>query len=126
MSTTKKLGVWMDHSMAHLMDCTTDHIESRIIESTFTYQDKENSLKKGESQMHIKEQHKQSEYYKKLGDVIRNYEEVILFGPTDAKTELFNIVKADPLFGKINIKTKQTDKMSENQQTAFVKDYFLK
>jgi hypothetical protein len=126
MSTIKKLGIWMDHSTAHLMDFTSLSIESRNIESVFTNQEKETSLIHGESQMHNKEHQLQSSYYTKLGEVIKNYEDVILFGPTDAKTELLNILKTDHLFAKIKIRTKQTDKMTENQQYAFVKAYFLK
>jgi hypothetical protein len=74
--------------------------------------------------MHNKEQHQQSEYYKKIGEIIKDYKEVILFGPTEAKTELFNILKADHLFENIKIEIKQTDKMTENQQHAFVKNHF--
>ena len=50
----------------------------------------------------------------------------MLFGPTDAKTELFNLLKADHHFDKINIETKHADKMTENQQHAFVREYFFK
>ena len=74
--------------------------------------------------MHNKEQHWQSEYYKELGAEIKNYENVILFGPTDAKAELLNTLRSDPQFSKIKIETRQTDKMTENQQHAFVKEYF--
>ncbi|MEI9909275.1 MAG: hypothetical protein WDO71_06225 [Bacteroidota bacterium] len=74
--------------------------------------------------MHNKEQHQQSEYYRKLGEVIRNYEAVILFGPTSAKAELLNLLKADNRFTKIKIEIRQTDKMTENQQYAFVREYF--
>ena len=76
--------------------------------------------------MHNKEQHQQSDYYKQLGEIIKNYTEVILFGPTDAKVELFNILKADHHFAKIKIEFQQADKMTENQQHAFVKEYFSK
>ena len=76
--------------------------------------------------MHNKEQHEQLAYYKAIAAVIKNYEEVLLFGPTDAKTELFNLLKADHHFDKINIETKHADKMTENQQHAFVKEYFFK
>jgi hypothetical protein len=126
MSATKKLGIWMDHSKAHLMDFSGVSIESSSIVSASTNQEKENSLIRGESQMHNKENQLQSSYYNKIGEVIRNYEDVILFGPTDAKTELLNILTTDHLFSGIIIKTRQTDKMTENQQYAFVKDYFLK
>jgi len=61
-----------------------------------------------------------------LGDVIKNYEDVIIFGPTNAKSELLNILKADHHFEKIKLEIEQTDKMSQNQQHAFVTDYFSK
>ena len=124
MTTTKSLGIWMDHSSAHLMEFTTDPIQTDIIDSAFTHAEKEQSLGKSENVMHNKEQHQQSEYYKKLGEKIRNYEDVILFGPTDAKVELHNILKADHRFANIKIVVKQADKMTENQQHAFVRDYF--
>jgi hypothetical protein len=124
MATTKKLGIWMDHASAHVMEFTTDPIETKTINSKFTHDEKEHSLSLNENLMHNKEQHQQGEYYKKLGETIRNYGEVILFGPTDAKVELFNILKKDHLFSNVKIEIKQTDKMTENQQHAFVKDHF--
>jgi len=126
MATTKNLGIWMDHSSAHLMEYTTDPIQTNIIESEFTHQEKANSLGKSENLMHNKEQHQQSEYYKKLGDVIKNYDEVLLFGPTDAKAELFNSLKSNHLFTNIKIEVKNADKMTENQQHAFVREHFSK
>ena len=124
METGKKLGIWMDHSSAHIMEFTVDPIETKTLQSKFTHAEKEASLGKSENLMHNKEQHQQSEYYKKLGDVIKNYSEVILFGPTDAKIELFNILNADHHFSKIKFEVKTADKMTENQQHAFVKDHF--
>ena len=45
--------------------------------------------------MHNKEQQQQTAYFKQLADVIKNYDAVVLFGPTDAKAQLYNILKAD-------------------------------
>ena len=126
MITEKRLGIWMDHSSAHLMEFSMASIDTKTIESKFTHQAKEDSLTRGENVMHSKEQHQQAEYYKNLGDIIRNYEEVVLFGPTDAKTELLNTLRTDHRFEKIKIEVKQTDKMTENQQHAFVRDFFHK
>lgn len=127
MTTAKKnLGIWMDHSNAHLMEFTTESIETKIISSTFTQTEKENSLGKSENVMHNKEQHHQAAYFKTLGEVIKNYEKVILFGPTDAKVELYNVLKTDHRFAKTKIEVKQSDKMTENQKHAFVRDYFSK
>ena len=114
----------MDHSSANLIEFTSDPIETKTLESQFTHQEKEQTLHEGEKRMHNKEQHVQSEYYKKLGDVIKGYESVLLFGPTEAKTELLHILKADRRFEKIIIVMRQADKMTDNQQHAFVKDYF--
>ena len=126
MATAKKLGIWMDHSNAHIMEFTTDPIKTTVLSSDFTHKDKENTLERSENQMHNKEQHQQSEYYRKLGDIIRKYEEVVLFGPTSAKVELHNVLKKDHLFSHIKIQIEQTDKMTENQQHAFVKSHFSK
>lgn len=116
----------MDHSSAHLTEFTADPTPAKTVASKFTHEQKELSFGKGENHMHNKEQHQQAEYYKQLGEVIRQYDEVILFGPTDAKVELFNILKENHLFANIKIEVKSTDKMTEHQQYEFVKDHFSK
>ena len=124
MQQIKRLGIWMDHSSAHIIEYSSAPIESKSIESKFTHQEKEASLRKGEHTMHNKEQQQQGEYYENLGEIIKAYDEVILFGPTDAKVELFNLLAQDQHFSKIKIEVKQTDKMTENQEHAFVKEHF--
>jgi len=124
--SAKKLGIWMDHSSAHLMEFTNDPIDTKTINSEFTHQVREQTLKKSESLMDHKEQHEEAAYYKKLGEIMQKYDNIILFGPTNAKTELFNILRADHHFETIKIEVMQTDKMTENQQHAFVREYFSK
>jgi hypothetical protein len=124
MISTKQLGIWMDHSIAHLMELTNDSIGISTVVSQSRYQGKKQNLRKDESLMHNIEQDQNSDYFKKLSEIIRDYDEVLLFGPSDAKTELFNLIKDNHLFEKIKIEVKPADKMTENQQHAFVKDYF--
>lgn len=124
METTTKLGIWMDHSNAHLIGFTKESSLLKTINSTFDRDDKESALNKSESLMHNKRQQEQKAYYNKIGDAIMNYEEVLLFGPTDAKTELLNIIRLDQRFNKIKIEAKTSDNMTENEQGAFVKKYF--
>lgn len=121
---TQYLGIWMDNSTAHLMEYTRDSMETETVESTFTHQDREETLNRSESVMHNKEQQKQRLYYKELAEIIKKYDEVILFGPTNAKVELLNTLKEDHHFDKIKIAVEDADKMSENQQHAFVRGYF--
>lgn len=124
--TAKDLGIWMDHQSANLMEFTTGLISTKTIDSKFTHAEKEQTLAKSENLMHHKEQHEQADYYKELGEIIRNYDEVLLFGPTDAKVELYNTLKDDHLFANIKIEVVEADKMTENQQHAFVHKHFFK
>lgn len=119
-----KLGIWMDHTSANLIEFTVEPMITDTICSKFTHTEKEHSLSKSESLMHHKEQHQQAEYYKELSDAIRSYSDVLLFGPTDAKVELYNLIKKNHLFNSIKIEIKQTDKMTDKQQHAFVREYF--
>ena len=124
MKKVKQIGIWMDHSNAFLMELTNDKIIEHIVVSEFTQQEKEDSLSKNEKFMHKKKQQFQSSYYKKLSDIMINYHEIVLFGPTDAKNELLNLLRANILFEKIKIEVKDTDKMTARQMHAFVKEYF--
>lgn len=123
-ATRKKIGIWMDHSIAHLMEYSNNPFEVKTIESNFTHQEKVNSLLKGELHLHYKEQQEQAKYYKKLVDAIKKYKQVILFGPTNAKEELFNVLEADLRFEDVKIQVKQTDKMTTKEQHAFVIEFF--
>jgi len=126
MKTAKDLGIWMDHQTAHLMEFTTDPIQTTTIDSKFTHEEKEQTLARSEKLMHNKEQHEEAYYYKVLAERIRGYDEVLLFGPTDAKVELLHILREDHRFAGINIQVEQADKLTVNQQHAFVKAYFSK
>lgn len=124
MKRNKCLAIWMDHSNAFLMKLTNDTIVTNIVVSESMTQDVEFSSDKHEKLIHKKERHQQLNYYKKLGDSIRNFQEVLLFGPTEAKKELLNLLKSDALFEKIRFEVRNSDKMTESQRLAFVRDYF--
>ncbi|MCW3126611.1 MAG: hypothetical protein JWO03_2269 [Bacteroidetes bacterium] len=115
----------MDHSSAHLTELAVV-LSTKVIDSRFTHEEKEAALSKSESTMHNMQQHQRAEYYKKIVEAIKDYEEVLLFGPTGAKLELFNIMLADHRCSKIKLEVKNSDKLVENQQHAFIKDYFSK
>src|SRR5580698_5590286 len=120
----KNLGIWMDHAHAHLVEFATDPITTKLISNHFTHRDKAHSLGKSEEGMHQKEQQEQANYYRELGAIIRNFEDVVLFGPTTAKVELLNILRADHQFEHVKLETRESDKMTQNEQQAFVRDYF--
>jgi len=45
MTTGKKSGIWIDHSSAHLTEFAADPMETKIIDSGFTHQDREHFSK---------------------------------------------------------------------------------
>jgi acetyl-CoA carboxylase beta subunit len=108
------------------MDITSGTIETSIIGSKFTHQEKSESLDSSESLMHHKEQHEEGAYYKQLSQAIKQYDDVVLFGATQAKKELYNILRADHSFEKIRVEVKPTDRLTEPQQEAFVRAHFAK
>ena len=125
MEDKKNLGIWMDHSSAHLFDLKSEK-NNKNIASAFNFKTKEETLNKSESGMHNKRQQLHEAFYVQIADEILNYNHVLLFGPTNAKTELKNYLKQDLHFKDIEISTEPADKMTENEKVAFVREYFSK
>jgi stalled ribosome rescue protein Dom34 len=122
MKSQKNLGIWMDHSTANLIYLNSNK-HSQIL-SEFTFDTKEEALIRGENVMHNKRQQMHEAYYKNIADTILKFDNVLLFGPTNAKTELHNYLNTDLHFKDIKIEVKSADKMTDNQQEAFVKQHF--
>jgi hypothetical protein len=74
--------------------------------------------------MHNKRQQMHEAFYNEIGGEILKYDRVLLFGPTNAKTELHNYLKKDLHFKDIIFDIEAADKMSDNAMHAFVKDHF--
>ena len=115
----------MDHSIAHVIELQHNSIRSYTIESLSLQGEKQN-FGKDESLKHNTEQDQLSEYFKRLSTVIKGYPEVILFGPTNAKTELSNFLKGDSHYNNIKIDIETTDNLTRNQMHTFVKEHFEK
>jgi hypothetical protein len=126
MTDKKYLGIWMDHSVAHFIEYSNYSTPIENEDITLTQEEKNTVASDSESTIHNKENQKQGEFYKKLTDVIKDYDEVLLFGPTDAKAELHNLLKEDHHFDDIKIEVKNADHLTQNQEVAFVKAHFIK
>jgi hypothetical protein len=124
MKKNRKMGIWMDHSKAILMELTDNNFIKSIVESKASKPDKDFNLNKSEKLIHTKENHLQAGYYKILGDNIVNFSKVVLFGPTEAKRELTNILRADHLFDDTQIDLIDSDKLSDGQMQEFVREHF--
>lgn len=114
----------MDDLNATLMEFTTDPVEIEVIQSQTEAM--QVSQASNENVLNNEGKHSPSEFYKLLGDMIRHYQSVVIFGPTKAKLELYNLLKDDHRFENIKIKIMAASKMTRDQQHAFVKDYFAR
>ncbi|SRX75203.1 hypothetical protein [Aequorivita antarctica] len=123
MGTQKNLGIWMDHSTANFIDL--DSIKNNhSIASKFTSNTKEEVLNRSEYTMHNKEEQMQEAFYKEISEEILKYNHVVLFGPTNAKSELHNYLKQNSHFKDIKIDVEAADKMTDNEKNVFVKNHF--
>jgi hypothetical protein len=133
----KNIGVWLDHSKAVLIDLTQEKAIIKKIHS-----DKESQIRfrgehglgtqlgnyrstNNEHHQHNRKQKLMHEYYHLLSECLIHYDEILLFGPTTAKKELYNKLKTDKHFEDKNIHIQSTDVLSENQMIAATKIFFL-
>jgi stalled ribosome rescue protein Dom34 len=126
MKTIKQLGIYLDHAAANLIDFTNSNKEPHAIISDFDIQDKHETLQRSENEMHHKEQDKQRAYFKKIAAMASDFNELLLFGPTTAKTELLHFLQKGNSFGKIKIDTQNTTELTIPQQQVFIREHFKK
>ena len=124
MKTNIKVAIYMDHYRAEVFEYSERAELIETIESEFNAVEKKKMLLKGESHMHHKEQDLQQKFYEALKKVLVKYDAILLFGTTTAKTELFHVLQADHSFEAKEIILKNTDRLTENQKTAFINVFY--
>src|SRR6186713_918365 len=120
----KKLGIYIDQSSANLIELTVDILEKKPVQNNFDHSNEKEAEEENENHIEFKESYLQNYYFKKLSEYMLYYNEVLLFGKSNAITKLFDMISYDNRFYKIKIALKQTDKMTRNEQNEFVSDYF--
>ena len=127
MSTVKKIGIWVDHSITNLMEYTAGVVKTVTDESNLVKQCLDYNMGNYNPAMaRIYEQNLQSEIYYKLSKLLENCKEVILFGPTYKKVKLYNILVRDFGFKNVRIAVVKTDNMTKPEQEAFLEERFSK
>ncbi len=122
-NTHKFIAVYMDHFSANIMRFVNENIQTEIVVTEFNHHSKVEALHRSESIMHNKEQQLQLNYYNSIRSKLKESNNILLFGSTTAKMELLNILRNDIHFKAVIIVTSTTDKMSDNQQHAFIRRY---
>lgn len=124
MTKNKQVGIWMDHASANILEISGNYIITQKVKLANGLIRDKNIYNKDEAHQQNKEQKLQLDFYKILSEKIKEFDSVLLFGPTNAKTELQNILEKDKQFDEIKIYVKDADKMTKKQRKAFVSEYF--
>ncbi len=125
MSSIRQLGIWMDYTSAHVMEYKNGFVGKRIILSKVPARSsQQEEVKSGESSI-SDSGGKYAEYFKELSNIISNFDDVCLFGPSGAKTELQTILSEDPLNTDKRIVVETDEAMTNLGQYDFVKKYFF-
>ena len=125
MKKINQLGIYMDHAHAFLMELENELIISRNILSEWKETPEVVNQDSHFMGSHSAERkHLQMVFYREISDIIRHYQQVVLFGPTDAKNELFNLIKDNYLFTNIKKDLIDTDKLTVAEMHDFVKEYY--
>lgn len=124
MEIKKKIALYMDNFIANSIEYNTYAKFIKTIKSDFKNQEKEKILLTGENHLLNKKNDFQNEFYKKLIEELIDYEKVLLFGSTSAKTEFEAILTKDARFSQKQITIKETKKMTKTEQIAFVNEFY--
>lgn len=124
MKATKKVGVWLDHASASVMEYGTDNHKVTTVASDLQGLDNQSGLQHSEDVLHNRENQHLNAYYQDLIAVLKDYDEILLFGPTNAKTELLNLIREEHKYDHLKIATKPADRMTQPEEQAFVVNFF--
>ena len=124
MKTLKKVGIWVDNTIARVMEFSDENFKVITINSGSQSIDNLSSSKFSDSEFYNREKKEMKPFFKKLINIIKDFDEIVLFGSTNAKTELYNLIREEHKFDHLNIDTRQTDKLSFEDQNRFTKTYF--
>jgi len=132
----RRIGVWLDHSKAYFIDPQNGDNKIETIHSDLDTrvrhagEDADGTLLGGyrssnnEHHKHNREENALSKYYENLEKRLSGYEEILLFGPGSARSELHNLMKTDKQFSDKKIDVESCDQLTENQLKAKVRNHF--
>lgn len=132
MKETKRIGVWMDHTKAHLVEYHpfAEQIQTLLAPQMEAREGAEFKTNFGErasnneDRLANKEQNRHTEFYKVLEKALLPYDEIVLFGSGTARNEFKNRLRTEKAFEGKQIHIEASEQLSEAQLKAFVRDYF--
>jgi hypothetical protein len=124
----RKVGLWIDHKKVVIFSMSDEGAEIKRISSEMekhirfsggAQEDSEEDNRDKRFTGHL------NNYYDKVISYIRGAESILIFGPGEAKSELKKRLENEKLHGNI-VGMETTDKMTDNQIVAKVRQRFIK
>lgn len=132
--TSRKIGLWMDHSKTRLLEPGEPVSKIRIVNSEISKKKKiqgeeADGIRLGkyrssnnEYRKHNRKQNLLQEYYKMVAKEIQIYDEIFLLGSTTALEEFKNFLSRKKSFLSKRVHLKRMDYLSDNQFAASLLD----
>ncbi len=137
----RKCGVWMDHAEAHVMDIhdmDAQEKAARMATIRNEHESRERFDGEGadgavlgrhrsmntESVKNARKSEHLHEYYGRLAEQVRDYDDIHVFGPTTAPQEFTNYLREHKTFNEKHISTETTDYISAPQMLEHVRKHF--
>lgn len=131
----KFIGLWIDHARCHivLLNEKEEHIvkiESLVdgnhgSSASHRFSDISNSADAAfEGKIQERRKHQLHRYYQDIIHSIKEADRIFIFGPGEAKTELEKEIKKIKEFQSKILTIESTDKMSDNQIVAKIRQFF--
>lgn len=139
MKTTKQLAVFIDHTQARFIGM--DNSKASFLQTlesdreshpryrgessnqarfgTNPYQGSNNEYSK-----HMQEQESRKMYFHHIKDNLQQFDDILLFGPGQAKKELHNYLNDQSAFREKTIHVQNSDYITDNQLLETVNKYF--
>ena len=112
-----KIGVCLDYSIAYLLEEKNEERVITIIEAN----DEPTVLARPQNRRKHAKDHV---FFKKVFDIVKDFDKVLLFGPASVKKELLNRIKANKSL-EIEVQNDtQQEKVTENEKIEFINSYF--
>jgi hypothetical protein len=133
------VGLWLDQSKAYLIGYKKGEAKLiEMIDSPYVRHFREKGegsdhtrfgpgtpyTSNNENRKHNIAKNELKEYFRLLEDKLAGYDEILLIGPGSAKDRLRKRLADNQAFSTSRIRTKTSDKLSDNQLLAFVREFY--
>lgn len=133
----KQVGVWIDHSKAHLIGFKGGQVRLlETVESPFErvkrvdgvdmsrFSPDPEHASNNEYKKHHIVQNEINEYLRMMEQKLISFEDILLFGPGTMKERMKNRLREKKAFEGKWLSVERSDKLTENQLLAFVREFY--